>query len=328
VLLDAARVRVRVGGVEAPWLDVQGAPQGADGERVRIELEGAYMADGRHFILEGGNVLTLRRPDGKTVVILGHNARTSADAIDELAYRLLRRDSRPLRGEIAAVIVVDVPDSREDPTHLDTRLLILDHRTIVADRTLVQPTSGPGARFFVFLPEEPGGPRRRRASGEAREAGDKDDEFRPNPKVDLTACADLEDAAARAGLDVAVRWVPEKVPWETPDGGGGEAWIALQQSLWANALNLLVVDADIFVGFNRHAGFYREVLGAVCVDAEREVLTGPLSSLRCCALLAALRARGDGAPVVLLIPGAELSRARGGARSLAMPLVREPKGAS
>lgn len=337
VQLDAARVRVRVGGVEAPWLEVQGVPQRVDGERVRIELESAYMADGRHFILEGGNVLTLRRPDGKTVVILGHNARTSADAIDELAYRLLRRDGRALRGEIAAVIVVDVPDSREDPTHLDTRLLILDHRTIVADRTLVQPTSGPGARFFVFLPEAPGGPRKRRASRETSESGETsersergktDDEFRPNPKVDLTACADLEDAAARAGLDVAVRWIPEKVPWETPDGGGGEAWIALQQSLWANALNLLVVDADVFVGFDRHAGFYREVLGAVCVDAEREVLAGPLSGLRCCALLAALRARGDGAPVVLLIPGAELSRARGGARSLAMPLVREPKGGS
>lgn len=317
VQLDAARVRVRVGGVEAPWLDTQGAPQRADGERVHIELEGAYMADGRHFILEGGNVLTLRRSDGKTVVILGHNARTSADAIDELAYRLLRRDGRALRGEIGAVIVVDVPESREDPTHLDTRLLVLDQRTLVADRTLVQPTEGPGARFFVFLPEAPGGPRKPRAPGE---------EFRPNPKVDLTACADLEDAAARAGLEITVRWIPAQVPWETPDGGGAEAWIALQQSLWAHALNLLVIDEGVFVGFDRHAAFYREVLGAVCVDAEREVLAGPLADLRCCALLAALRARGNGAPIALLIPGAELSRARGGARSLAMPLVREPKG--
>ncbi len=319
VQLDAARVRVRVGGIEAPWLDVQGSSQRADGERVHIELEGAYMADGRHFILEGGNVLTLRRPDGKTVVILGHNARTSADAIDELAYRLLRRDGRPLRGEIGAVIVVDVPESREDPTHLDTRVLLLDSRTIVADRTLVQPTTGPGARFFVFLPEATGAPRKRRASGEAS------DEFRPMPKVDLVACSDFEDATARAGLDVTVRWVPEKVPWETPDGGGGEAWIALQQSLWAHALNLLVIDAGVFVGFDRHAAFYREVLGAVCVDVEREVLSGPLAGLRCCALLDVLRARGDGAPVALLIPGAELSRARGGARSLAMPLHREPK---
>ena len=319
VQLDAARVRVRVGGVEAPWLDVQGSSQRVDGERVHIELEGAYMADGRHFILEGGDVLTLRRPDGKTVVILGHNARTSADAIDELAYRLLRRDGRPLRGEIGAVIVVDVPESREDPTHLDTRVLLLDSRTIIADRTLVQPTAGPGARFFVFLPEAPGSPRKRRAVSELG------GEFRPMPKVDLVACRDFEDATARAGLDVTVRWVPAQVPWETPDGGGGEAWIALQQSLWAHALNLLVIDAGVFVGFDRHAGFYREVLGAVCVDAERELLSGPLSGLRCCALLDALRARGDGAPVALLIPGAELSRARGGARSLAMPLHREPR---
>jgi arginine deiminase len=319
VQLDAARVRVRIGGVEAPWIEAQGSPQRADGERVHIELEGAYMADGRHFILEGGNVLTMRRADGKTVVILGHNARTSADAIDELAYRLLRHDGRPLRGEIGAVIVVDVPDSREDPTHLDTRLLVLDHRTIVADRTLVQPTSGPGARFFVFLPDVAGAPRKRRAVGE---------EFRPSPKVDLITCSDFEDATTRAGLDVTVRWVPGKVPWETPDGGGGEAWIALQQSLWAHALNLLVIDEGIFVGFDRHAAFYREVLGAVCVDAEREVLAGAMSGLRCCALLAALRARGGGAPVALLIPGAELSRARGGARSLAMPLMREPRGKS
>ncbi len=79
----------------------------------------------------------------------------------------------------------------------------------------------------------------------------------------------------------------------------------------------------MFIGLDRHAAFYRTELGAVCVDAEAEVLAGPLSGLDCCALLAALRARGGPRPVILTIRGDELSRARGGARSLVMPLVRE-----
>jgi hypothetical protein len=65
-------------------------------------------------------------------------------------------------------------------------------------------------------------------------------------------------------------------------------------------------------------------MGAVCVDAEKEILAGPLADLRCCALLAALRdrARGKGQPVIVTLRGDEISRARGGARSLVMPLVR------
>jgi arginine deiminase len=98
--------------------------------------------------------------------------------------------------------------------------------------------------------------------------------------------------------------------------------VALQQSLWAHALNLLNVAPGVLLGLERHAAFYERTMDAVCVDAEREILAGPLGELRCCALLAALRARAKGKPVIVTLRGDEISRARGGARSLVMPLVR------
>jgi arginine deiminase len=309
--IDAARMSVRLGEVEARALGPSpDKPFHGRAERVHIELEGAFMADGRHFILEGGNVLALRRPDGKTVVLIGHNARTSADAIDELAYRLLRHDGRKLRGEIGAVIVVDIAHQRDEATHLDTHLLALTDDELFLDRTLVQPAAGPGARFYVFLPDRHAPP-------------PPSDEFRPVLKVELVPCRDLDEALGRAGLRLRVRWIPGRVPWEPESTLRGEAWVRLQQTLWANALNVLTVAPGVFVGLDRHAAFYESEIGAVCVDAEKEVTSGELSSLRCCALLAALRERAQGKPVALLIPGDELSRARGGPRSLVLPLVRE-----
>jgi len=259
-------------------------------------------------------VLALRRDDGATVVLLGHNARTSAEAIDELAYRLLRDDGRARRGRIGAVIVVDLPDTGVDAPHLDTQLLVLGDHEIAADRSLVQAAAGMPARFFLFRRDDSVKPG-------AREGGP----IRLVPRVALDRCASFEDALARAGLRVKLRWIPEQTPWERGDGQGGAAWIALQQSLWAHALNLLTVAPGVLVGLDRHADFFTRELGAVCVAAEKEILAGPFAHLRCCALVDALRAHGAGRPVVVTLHGDEISRARGGARSLVMPLVREAR---
>lgn len=312
VQIDAARLHVRVGEVDAVGRPGHGQPGAIGGDRVHVELESAFTTEGRHFILEGGNVLALRRDDGATVVLLGHNARTSAEVIDELAYRLLRDDGRALRGRIGAVIVVDLPDTGAEATHLDTRLLVLGDREIAADRGLVQAAAGMPARFFLFRRAD--APKRG-----AREGGP----LRLTPNVALDRCASFEDALARAGLRVKVRWIPDRTPWER--GEDGAAWIALQQSLWANALNLLTLAPGVLVGLDRHAAFFARELGAVCVDAEREILDGPLAGLRCCALVDALRARGEGRPVVVTLRGDEISRARGGARSLVLPLCREER---
>ncbi len=313
VQIDAARGLLRLGSVEEDGRDGHGAPRELGAERVHLELTSAFTTEGRHFILEGGNVLSLRRADGETVVILGHNARTSADAIDELAYRLLRDDGRRLRGRVGAVIVVDLPHTGADAPHLDTRLLVLSEREIAADRSLVQAAAGKAARFFVFL-REPARAKKQAPS----------DEIRFAPKVELVRAEGFEDALARAGLRAKVRWIPAAAPWEAGgDAAAGAPWIALQQSLWANALNLLTIAEGVLVGIDRHAAFYRDELGLVCVDAEREVLEGPLAEVSCCALVEALRRRGKGKPVVVTLRGDEISRARGGARSLVMPLVRE-----
>jgi arginine deiminase len=323
VQIDAARLDVRLGALEAAGRPGHGMPQQLGAERVHVELENAFTTEGRHFILEGGNVLAVRRDDGATVVLLGHNARTSADAIDELAYRLLRDDGRSLRGRIGAVIVVDLPDTGPDAPHLDTRLTVLGEREIAADRTLVQAPAGMPARFFVFLREDEAG--RARRAGRAQRAGRE--EFRAAPKVELRRAPTFEDALAEAGLRVRVRWIPERAPWEAGDAADGAAWVALQQSIWAHALNLLTVAPGVLLGIQRHAAFYTREIGAVCVDADKEILAGPFADLRCCALLAALRERGRGAPVVVTLRGEEISRARGGARSLVMPLVRTWEGA-
>ncbi|MFT3764346.1 MAG: arginine deiminase family protein [Minicystis sp.] len=314
VQIDAARLHVRLGEVEIPGRPGHGEPAKLSGDRVHVELENAFTTEGRHFILEGGNILALRRKDGATVVLLGHNARTSAEAIDELAYRLLREDGRNHRAHIGAVIVVDLPDTGPDAPHLDTRLLVLGDHEIAADRSLVQAAAGMPARFFLFRPEDGKTPG-------AREGG----ALRLTPKVSLTRCAGFEEALARAGLDVKLRWIPAATPWETGSPEDGAAWIRVQQSIWAHALNLLTVGPGVLVGLDRHATFYAEQLGAVCVDAEKEIFAGPLADLRCCALLDALRARGGGSPVVVTLRGDEISRARGGARSLVMPLAREPR---
>jgi arginine deiminase len=312
VQIDAARLHVRLGEIETGERTPRAIPPRLTADRVHVELESAFTTEGRHFILEGGNVLVLRRGDGESVVLLGHNARTSADAVDELSYRLLRDDGRPLRGKIGAVIVLDLPDRGAEGAHLDTRVLLLGEREIAVDRGLIRAASGTPARFFVFLRE---GDRKPvpRAPG---------DEFRVAPKVELTRCASFEEALARAGLDVRVRWVPERMPWEGEGDTSGAEWLALQQSLWAHALNLLAIAPGVLVGLDRHAEFYVRELGAVTVDAEREILSGPLAELACCALLDAVRARGEGRPVVITLRGDEISRARGGARSLVMPLLR------
>ena len=316
VQIDAARLTLRAGSVDAGGREVHGMPRDLAADRVHVELESAFTTEGRHFILEGGNVLSMRRPDGRTVVILGHNARTSADAIDELAYRLLRDDGRRLRGSIGAVVVVDLPHAGADAPHLDTRLLAVGAGELAADRGLVQAAAGMPARFFVFLRDEERPAKRRSSSFE----------LSASPRVHLARAATLEDALAKAGLGVRVRWVPHPERAQHPADPArapGPAWISTQQSLWAHALNLLPIADGVLVGLDRHASFYQDELGAVCIDAEREVLSGPLSERRCCALLAALRERGRGAPVVVTIQGDEISRARGGARSLVMPLVRE-----
>jgi hypothetical protein len=226
---------------------------------------------------------------------------------------------------VGAVVVVDTPEDTDEARHLDTRLLSVGPRILAADRTLAKAPSGLGARFFVFLPG--------RADKPTLPPGER--ELVSTPKVELAHCPTLEGALATAGLSVRVQWIPPRVPWEATAGSDaseeetpaiklGEPWVALQQSLWARGLNLLVIAPSVFVGLDRHAAFYRDALGFACVDAEREVLAGELSGLRCCALLAALRQGARDKPVVLLIRGDELSRARGGARSLVMPLVREP----
>jgi arginine deiminase len=308
VQIDAALARVRVGELESAGTPGHGQPARFGGERIHVELENAFTTEGRHFILEGGNLLTLRRPDGATVVLLGHNARTSAEAIDELCYRLLREDGRARRGRIGAVIVVDLPDTGADTPHLDTRVLLLGEREIAADRSLVQAAAGMPARFFLFT--------------RASDTPPPDGPLRLASKVHLDRCDGFEDALARAGLEVKLRWIPAEAPWEAGAATDGASWIALQQSLWAHALNLLTVAPGVLVGLERHAAFYAGALDAVCVSAETELLEGSLSDLRCCALLDALRARGHGRPVVVTVRGAEISRARGGARSLVLPLSR------
>jgi arginine deiminase len=212
---------------------------------------------------------------------------------------------------VGAVIVVDLPHTGADAPHLDTRVLVLGEREIAAARGLVQAAPGMAARFFVFLRDTEG-------AGE-RSPGD---DLRFAPKVQLSRAQGLEDALDRAGVRAKVRWIPAAAPWEV-DGAGGAEWIALQQSLWAHALNLLTIAEGVLVGLDRHAAFYRAELGAECVDAEREVLDGAFAHLSCCALIEALRKRGKGKPVIVTLRGDEISRARGGARSLVMPLVRE-----
>ncbi len=270
-------------------------------------------------------------------MLVGHNARTSADAIDELAYRLLRDDGRKLRGPGGRrCIVIDLPDTGADALHLDNRVLVLGEDEIAADRSLVQAAAGMPARFFVFRRDEARRGKKKRAArstmglrpAEPGSAPYPADEVHISPEVQLARASGFEEALTLAGLRVKVRWIPDAAPWEGVRTGEGPAWIALQQSLWAHALNLLAVAPGVLIGLDRHAAFYRGALGATCVDAEREVLSGELAGLRCCALLAALRARGAGRPVVLTLRGDELSRARGGARSLVMPLVREREGAT
>ena len=313
--IDAARLSLRLGALEAAGSAGHGLPAKLGAERVHVELESAFTTEGRHFILEGGNVLALRRADEKTVVLLGHNARTSADAIDELAYRLLRDDGRRRRGEIGAVLVVDLPDAEGDSPHLDTRLAALDHDQIAADRSLVQ-GAGRAARRASSSSCPP---RARRRSGRAPAS-----EFRAMPKVELVPCRSLEDALARAGLETTVRWIPRRAPWESEDAPRGEAWLAVQQSLWAHALNLLTVARGVFVGLDRHADvlperarpLLRRRRDATCSPARSRTRAAARSSPPC--------ARGaGGGPWCCELRGDELSRARGGARSLVMPLVRE-----
>lgn len=53
-------MRISVGEIDAPGRRGHGEPAKLGAERVHIELSrNAFTSEGRHFILEGGNVLAL-----------------------------------------------------------------------------------------------------------------------------------------------------------------------------------------------------------------------------------------------------------------------------
>src|SRR5262249_5873161 len=152
---------------------------------------------------------------------------------------------------------------------LDCRLLPLGDAEIAADRGLVQAEAGMPARFFVFLRDEDRPKKRARAR--ASVAPGQPRAFQAAPQVELCRRPPREEALDRAGLAIKVRWVPARTPFEGDPPGSGPEWIAVQQSLWAHALNLLTVAPGVLVGLDRHVEFYRTELGAECVDAEGEV---------------------------------------------------------
>ncbi len=334
--VEAARVSLNIKSL-ALSPEEEAVDRDASSLKLVLELEDAYLAAGPHFTVEGGNILTLggrsALGERKMVALLAHNARTSADAIDELAYRLLRPVSKDKGSPVGAVLVVDFQDPEERAGHLDTRVMVIGPSLLLVDRTLVEPPDGPGARFYVMHLGQ-------KASPPALAEGD---EVTIPLKVTMEKMSGLEEALSTAFRVSQLQEEPPEVrfvpPWDlwkgpeegTPDHESGvhptERWVQIQQRVWANALNTLTVAPGVLLGFERHRKFYEDKtigLGATCIASEALLDPGGrFGGKSCCSLLSVVRDEArEGGTVMILVPGDELSRAQGGPRSLVMPLLR------
>jgi arginine deiminase len=234
--------------------------------------------------IEGGDVLVIR-PD---LVLVGVSERTSPEGVDALARGFARDNSR-----VRTIYAVIMPKQRST-MHLDTIFTMMSQDDVLVYPPLIMPGSG----------EQVGIVR-------VKVGRDGTTQLQPMRKS-LVAC--LEEELARP---------------LNPVFCGGNSRLYQEREQWTDGANSFCLRPGLILGYERNEQTYRAMEAAgyriisedeivkwnVARDAERNwVVNQPLVD--------EIRQHPE-RKYAVKISGLELSRARGGPRCMAMPLVRD-----